>query len=219
MGAQWQLKMWGLPVFVGIFFAAYFLLLRYPVFDVTLMPVTAVDAAISFQPASLAVYFSLWVYVSLAPALLKTREELVFHGKVAAGMGLVGFAIFFFWPTAIPHAAGLRETGGSTLSWLKQVDAAGNACPSLHVAFAVFSGLWLDRALREMRLPIVVRLVNLTWCAAIAYSTLSTKQHVLVDVVGGGVLGVIAGRFRFLPAPPRRRLIAARTEDAIVQER
>ena len=69
-------------------------------------------------------------------------------------MGLVGFAIFFFWPTAIPHAAGLRETGGTALSWLKQVDAAGNACPSLHVAFAVFSGLWLDRALTEMRLPI-----------------------------------------------------------------
>jgi len=186
---------------------------------VTLMPVTAFDAAIPFQPASLAIYFSLWVYVSLAPALLKTREELLFHGKVAGGMGLVGFAIFFFWPTAIPHDAGLRDTGGITLSWLKQVDAAGNACPSLHVAFAVFSGLWLDRALTEMRLPIVVRLFNLTWCAAIAYSTLSTKQHVLVDVVGGAVLGVIAGRFRLLPASPRRRLIAARAEDAIVQDR
>jgi membrane-associated phospholipid phosphatase len=219
LGAHWKLKLWGLPVFIGIFFAAYFLLLRYPVFEVTLMPVTAIDAAISFQPAYLAIYFSLWLYVSLPPALLKTRAELLFHGKVAAVMGFVGFAIFFFWPTAIPHAAALRETGGITLSWLKQVDAAGNACPSLHVAFAVFSGLWLDRAFTEMRLPIVVRLLNLAWCAAIAYSTLSTKQHVLVDVIGGAILGVVAGRIRFVPALPIPHRIAARTEDAILHDR
>jgi membrane-associated phospholipid phosphatase len=219
LGAQWQLKLWGLPVFIGIFFTAYFLLLRYPVFEVTLMPVTAFDEAIPFQPASLGVYFSLWFYVSFAAALIKTRAQLITHGKVAAGMGLTGFAVFFFWPTAIPHAAGLRETGDVALTWLKQVDAAGNACPSLHVAFAVFSGVWLNRALIEMRTPLVIRLFNYTWCAAIAYSTLSTKQHVLVDVIGGGILGAIAGTFGVVKEKPGRGLVVAQRETAALRDR
>jgi membrane-associated phospholipid phosphatase len=219
LGAQWQLKLWGLPVFIGIFFTAYFLLLRYPAFEVTLMPVTAFDEAIPFQPASLAVYFSLWFYVCLAAALIKTRAELMTHGKIAACMGLAGFTVFFFWPTAIPHAAGLRETGDVTLTWLKQVDAAGNACPSLHVAFAVFSGIWLNRALAEMRMPLVIRLFNYTWCAAIAYSTLSTKQHVLVDVIGGGILGAIAGTFGIVKIVPGRGDLVAQVETATLRDR
>jgi len=215
LGAQWQLKFWGMPVFIGVFFAAYFLLLRYPVFEVTIMPVTALDDAIPFQPVSLIAYFSLWLYVSLAPALMKTKEELLLHGKVAAAIGMVGFAIFFFWPTAIPHAAGLRDSDISTLSWLKQTDAAGNACPSLHVAFAVFSGLWLHRALIEMRVPMAMRWLNIAWCGVIAYSTLSTKQHVVVDVIGGALLGWIGGIIGSTKAR-QKRIQVSRPEESVL---
>jgi membrane-associated phospholipid phosphatase len=195
LGAQWRLKMFGIPTFIAIFFAGYFLLLRYPLFDVTVMPVTALDEAIPFQPASSLIYFSLWLYVSLAPALLRERRELLFHGKVASALGLTGMVIFLFWPTTIPLGAGLNEQELGGLAWLKEVDAGGNACPSLHVAFAVFAGWWLDRAFVEMRLPALVRLFNLVWCGGIAYSTLATKQHVAIDVVAGAVLGAIAASF------------------------
>lgn len=197
--AEWRLKLFGLPAFIVVFFVGYFLLLRFPVFAVKPMPVTAMDEAIAFQSVSLVVYFSLWFYVCMAAALLRTRAELLFHAKVAGVMGTVGLAVFFFWPTAVPLAAGLRETDVATLSWLKQVDAAGNACPSLHVAFAVFSGLWLNRSLKEMRLPFGLRLLNAAWCIAIAYSTLATKQHVVVDVLAGGILGAVAGSVRYSP--------------------
>ena len=179
------------------------------------MPVTALDDAIPFQPVSLIAYFSLWLYVSIAPALLKTKEELLFHGKVAATIGMVGFVIFFFWPTAIPHADGLRETDISTLSWLKQTDAAGNACPSLHVAFAVFSGFWLNRALVEMRVPMAMRWLNIAWCGVIAYSTLSTKQHVVVDVIGGALLGWIGGIIGSTKAR-QKRIQVSRPEESVL---
>jgi len=218
LGAQWQLKFFGVPVFIGVFFAAYFLLLRFPVFEVTLMPVTALDEAIPFQPTSLIAYFSLWLYVSLAPALLKTREELLFHGKVAATVGMVGFAIFFFWPTAIPHAAGLRETDVSTLSWLKQIDAAGNACPSLHVAFAVLSGFWLHRTLSQIRAPKALRWLNIAWCGVIAYSTLSTKQHVVVDVIGGAFLGSIGGIIGSTNARQKRVQVSRPKESVLLSD-
>lgn len=205
--AHWRLKLLGVPVFIMVFFAAYFLLLRFPAFGVTTMPLTAFDAAIPYQPASLVIYFSLWFYVSLAPAMLQDREELLFHGKAAGCMSFVGLGIFFLWPTTVPLDASLRGVDAAGLAWLKQVDSAGNACPSLHVAFAVFSGLWLDRVLVEMRLPAMVRWLNLAWCLAIAYSTLSTKQHVLVDVIAGAALGAIAGFIGYGKAMRKHRLI------------
>ena len=59
------------------FFAAYFWVLHHPLFPVTTMPLTAVDRLIRFRPETLPLYLSLWFYVSLVPALLIDRRELV----------------------------------------------------------------------------------------------------------------------------------------------
>ncbi|MEO6004607.1 MAG: phosphatase PAP2 family protein [Opitutus sp.] len=191
--AHWQIKLFGITGFITVFFVVYFALLRFPVFPTTLMPVTWLDRAVPFHPIALTVYFSLWLYVSLPPSLAWSRQQLIAQGLTATIMGLVGFVIFFFWPTAAPAAAALDPADVQALAWLKQVDAAGNACPSLHVAFAVHGAIWLDRVLREMRLHVALQLVNVVWCIAITYSTLATKQHVLVDVVAGALLGAVAG--------------------------
>jgi membrane-associated phospholipid phosphatase len=209
LGAHWVLKSFAIPAFIAVFFAGYFLLLRFPAFEVTTMPVLALDEAIPFQPGSAIIYFSLWVYVSLAPALIVDRQELLFYGKMAVVLATVGMMIFFFWPTTIAVGAELSETELGRLSWLKEVDAGGNACPSLHVAFAVFSGLWLERTFIEMRLPLVTRLLNVLWCGAIAYSTLATKQHVALDVLAGAFLGTIAGSIH--PARAVRKRLAVKT--------
>jgi membrane-associated phospholipid phosphatase len=70
------------------------------------------------------------------------------------------------------------------------VDASGNACPCLHVAFAVLTGLWLEWLLKQMGAPRVLRVLNACWCGLIAYSTLATKQHVAVDLAAGALLGL-----------------------------
>ena len=71
------------------------------------------------------------------------------------------------------------------------VDAAGNACPSMHVAIAIFSAIWIDRLLMESRVPIAFRIVNGAWFVAIAWSTLAIKQHVVLDALAGAALGVL----------------------------
>ncbi len=182
------LKAIGTPLFIGVFFGAYFYVLKNPAYPTTVMPFTWLDQMIRFQPQAMLLYVSLWVYVSLPPALLATRRELYRYGMAMAGTCLVGLFVFYIWPTAVP-AADIDWARYPGVDFLKNVDAAGNAFPSLHVATAFFSGLWLNHLLHRFGAPRWSRLFNWLWCIGIIYSTLATRQHVAVDVWGGLMLG------------------------------
>lgn len=184
------LKSIGTMLFIGLFFGAYFYLLKDPAYPTTVMPVTLLDRLIGFQPLALPMYLSLWVYVSLPPALLATRRELYGYGVAMAGTCLAGLIVFYLWPTAVP-AAHIDWTRYPDVDFLKTMDASGNACPSLHVATAVFSGIWLHHLLRRFGAPPWILIVNWAWCIGIVYSTLATRQHVVVDVLAGLMLGLL----------------------------
>ena len=184
------LKSIGIPVFIAVFFAAYFHVLNNPAYPVTVMPVTLVDRWIGFEPMALPLYLSLWVYVSLPPAFLASRRELYVYSLAMAGTCLTGLLIFHFWPTTVP-TADIDWTQYPGVEFLKNMDAAGNACPSLHVATAVFSGWWLHHLLRRFGAPPWARLFNSLWCVGIIYSTVATRQHVAVDMWAGLFLGTV----------------------------
>ena len=185
------LKSIGTTLFISLFFGVYFYLLNGPVYPTTVMPVTLLDRLIGFQPLALPMYISLWVYVSLPPALLATRRELYGYGLAMAGTCLAGLIVFYFWPTAVP-AANIDWAQYPDVEFLKSMDASGNAFPSLHVATAVFSGIWLHHLLRRFGAPLWILIFNWVWCIGIVYSALATRQHVAVDVLAGLVLGVLA---------------------------
>ena len=187
------LKGVGITAFIWGFFVAYFWLLRNPFFPVAVMPTTPPDDWISFAPASLGLYLTLWVYVTFPPSLIVDRAQLVRYGIAAALLCGTGLLIFLFWPSAVP--AGLvseAEQLSAGFALLKGIDAAGNAFPSLHVATAVFSAFWLDRLLRQMNAGVLVRGINVAWCCGIVYSTLATKQHVFLDALSGTILCIVA---------------------------
>lgn len=94
-----HLKSIGTVIFIGLFFGAYFYLLKFPAYPTTVMPMTFLDRLIGFQPWALPLYISLWVYVSLPPALLATRRELYGYGVAMAGTCLAALTVFYFWPT------------------------------------------------------------------------------------------------------------------------
>lgn len=181
----------GLTIFISLFFVAYFYILNHPAFPTTVIPNTALDRLISFQPLALPIYLSLWVYVAF-PAMfsIKQRELYEFTLSIAL-MSIVGLIIFYFWPTTIP-ASEINWDLYPSISFLKNIDAAGNACPSMHVATAFFSGAWLAYLLRRINAPRWVKITNIIWCVGIIYSTLATRQHVALDVLGGLVLASIS---------------------------
>jgi len=204
------LKMSGITAFVWLFFIGYFHVLRNPGGPVTLMPTTAVDAWIPFQPEALAVYVSLWVYLGIAPGLLLGLRALIVYGLWAAALCGVGLACFYFWPTAVqPYPVDLQLHPAFAL--LQGVDGPGNACPSLHVATAAYTAVWMHQLLRHIGAPTVLRALNLAWFAAIAYSTLAVKQHVVLDAIAGLALGLLFAalslRLRAAEVRPRAQRI------------
>lgn len=187
---RFWLKTLGISGFVWLFFIGYFHVLRNPGGPVTLMPTTAIDAWIPFQPAALAAYVSLWIYLGIAPGLLLGLRALIVYGLWAAALCVVGLACFYFLPTTVqPYPIDLELHPAFAV--LQGVDGPGNACPSLHVATAAFTAVWVHHLLVRVGAPAVLRAVNVAWFAAIAYSTLAVKQHVLLDVLAGLGLGLL----------------------------
>jgi membrane-associated phospholipid phosphatase len=186
---HWPAKTVGMTLGMTLFFIAYFCVLRHPLFPVTTMPITGIDRLISFRPEVVPLYLSLWFYVSLVPALLVERRELVSYALAATGISVIGLGIFLLWPTTVNWS----DTDWSqypAFAFLQSVDASGNVCPSLHVAFAVFTAIWLDRLLRQMGAGYGACAFNWLWCLGILYSTIAVRQHVILDVLAGAGLGV-----------------------------
>jgi membrane-associated phospholipid phosphatase len=186
--ALWQAKLIGMPLGMTVFFAAYFWLLMHERHPVTNVPRIFIDRWVGFEPRALGLYVSLWIYVVLAPALISSRRELAAYAWAAAAMSAVGFGTFILWPTAVP-VADFAVPASPSLAYLKGVDASGNAFPSLHVAFAVFTAVWLGRLLRELGAGAPARALNVLWCLGIVYSTVAIRQHVALDAIAGALLG------------------------------
>ncbi|MGJ8619535.1 MAG: phosphatase PAP2 family protein [Methylophilaceae bacterium] len=184
------LKCIGITVFISLFFVAYFHVLNHPAYPATIIPLSFLDKLISFQPIALPIYLSLWIYVVMPPILIIKLDELCAFALSIALMSAVGLTIFYVWPTTIPVSE-IDWALHPNIAFLKSVDAAGNACPSLHVATAIFSGAWTDFIFRRIKAPSWLRIVNLVWGTGIIYSTLATRQHVAFDVYGGILLASI----------------------------
>lgn len=183
------LKVFGVALVTSLFMAAYIYLLRHPWSEPVKMPLTALDAAIPLQPPMMLAYLSLWLYVGVGPGLELRLRDLLAYAAWMSSQCLSGLAIFLFWPSQAPVAppTGVDFIGFSLVTG---VDTAANACPSMHVAAAVFTAIRIDESLRRIGTPFWLHVVSALWCSLIVYSTLAVKQHVVLDLVGGAALAL-----------------------------
>jgi hypothetical protein len=184
----WWLKAVGTSLFMWFFFYLYFRIQGAPHFAVVDVSLTWLDRAIPMQNWAWFPYLSLWLYTSLPVALQPNLRSLVYYGICIGGVCAAGLLCFYYWPTS---TAGLFIPQGGALPWLKGVDLAGNACPSLHVASAAFSWAWLRHQLEEEGAGRNWHRLNLIWVLCIVISTMLTKQHAAWDVLAGAVLGAV----------------------------
>ena len=185
----------------GLFFFFYFGVQRHPAHAPLLMPVTALDAKIAFEPAALLLYVTLWVYVGVGPGLQHSGRAFGVYWSWLCALCITGLAIFYLWPTRVPSAIALTH-GFPGFDALHRIDETGNACPSMHVAVAVFTLVRVEGVMRGLRLPWLLRSFNALWFALIVYSTLATKQHVVLDVLAGALLGLAFAAMSLRWRPP-----------------
>ncbi len=202
--SRWWLKTLGIVVYITLFMCAYFALLNHPQHAVTVVPLQPLDHWIAFVPWAVVPYASLWLYIGLVPGMLRIDGEMWRYLAAVTLLSLVGCGIFYVHPTAIPEVA-MDWSRWPLLGLLKSTDAAGNACPSLHVAFAVLTAIWLGWLLRRVDAPRWPHAVNLAWCLLIVWSTMATRQHVALDVEVGALLGgaIAFGVLGFWPVRER----------------
>ena len=184
------LKLVGTSLVIGVFIVVYLHLLHRPSYPVTMMPSTALDRLLPFQPQALFLYLSLWLYVGVGPGLQLRFLDLVNYTAWAVMLCAAGLLIFYFWPTQLPPL-GFDVSPYFGFAMLQGIDAAGNACPSMHVAFSSFTLIRIDNVLRLTGAPKLMRAANVVWFLAIVFSTLAIKQHVILDVLAGLVLGTV----------------------------
>ncbi len=198
----WWIKAVGTTAFMTLFFQGYFFVMEHPARTPFVMPEIWLDHWVPLVPWAFWIYASLWVYVSLAPAMIGNFHGLLRFGIWVSLLCLVCLTVFWVLPTQVP-AFPVDWTQHPSLSLVKGVDAAGNACPSLHVASAVFAAYWMHHLLKTMRAPRGWLLANAGFCAAIAWSTLATLQHVAIDAMTGAVVGWVFARLSLRPAALR----------------
>jgi membrane-associated phospholipid phosphatase len=166
-------------------------------------PEVALDRAISLQPAWMLVYGSLLVFVLLP--LLLVRENDLFRRAMRAYLLvlIVAYLGFASYPTVGPRPPAVPGEGfwAWCLRLQYSLDWPYNCFPSLHVAHSFVSALTSYRVHRGVGLAAVL------WAALIGVSTLYTKQHYLVDVIAGAVMGGVAYAL-FLRRHPREAIAA-----------
>jgi membrane-associated phospholipid phosphatase len=184
----WYLKAAGTTAFMVLFFQGYFWVLHHPTREPWPMPALAIDDWVPFTPAGFAAYVSLWVYVSLPSALMPNFRELLRYGLWTAALCASCLLVFWLWPTQAP-VPDIDWSLHPQLAFMKGIDASGNACPSLHVASAVYTAFWLQRVFSQVGSPRALQVWSVLQCAVIVWSTMAIRQHVFLDVVAGALVG------------------------------
>ena len=161
-----------------------------------------VDDWIPFLAWTIWIYVSYYLFLILAvwlPTDDKQRTDVAYGLVLAA---LIGVVIFMLWPTSVMRQSpGLDGATAFLLRLLFSVDTTVNALPSLHVANTCLAAiaLWSRRGPWRIIVPV--------WATMIILSTLTTKQHYAIDVLGGFLLAAICFvlvRFGVEYRPPSR---------------
>ena len=145
------------------------------------------DEQIPFLPWTVWFYTSQYFVLPTSFILVQKKENYshMYYSMLAAI--ITSCMVFFFYPTVIQRPEELDSGVVDTVRWLLyKVDAPTNCFPSLHVAFACLSSLYV---MREHRL---LGALSWVWSILIIISTMTLKQHYVIDVMGGMIVAFLS---------------------------
>lgn len=182
---KYKLGLLGLFVLSYHFF--YILPNFYPLSTPTVLPLSVIDKSIPFVPWTFLIYLSEYLLIVITIISIKELNKFKSFAQLSFGVLFFIGPIFILWPTTYPrppYPANETAMVAFAMNLVAKVDMPTNCLPSLHVAttsVAVYS-------LRHLRkwLPLFA-----CWGLAIFGSTLTTKQHYVVDVLAGLMAAIL----------------------------
>jgi membrane-associated phospholipid phosphatase len=190
--AHWRFKAALSAGLTVLFCVPYFTLQHVVLFPVRTLALTPIDEAVSFDPAWVWAYQSVYILIAVVPWLSTSRAQLERYARGFVLLSIVSFACFLFFPVAGPRPDTLPADG--MFSWLVWYDRPTNSIPSLHVGLAAYTLFFAARAsdglLAFARWRLL--LIGAVWVAAIAYAAMATKQHYAIDLPAGFVAAWLA---------------------------
>lgn len=172
-------------VFIAIiFFSAYMTVNHWPMERYTI-PLTGIDLSIPYLEWTFFIYLS--VFIQAVFVILQIpKDKLATYIAGPSWALMVGLIFFFVLPIEYPRD--LYPDENIIVTWFRIIDRAGNCFPSLHVAMTIiFAHIY---ALINNKY-IIRSSIMWVWSIFIIVSVLTTKQHYVVDVFGGIVMGII----------------------------
>lgn len=149
---------------------------------------SAWDLMLPFVPEMVTIYLGCYAFWGVNYFLGACQEERERYRLLSADIlgKAVCLVIFLVFPTTNvrPELTG-ANIWEAVMGFVYSIDAADNLFPSIHC----FNSWIAYRAVRKNSLaPKWYRVVSLIIVAAVCVSTLLTKQHVIIDTIGGVLL-------------------------------
>ena len=153
---------------------------------------SSADMAIPFIPWTVTVYFGCYIYwaVNWFIAAMQDENERYRFFTADAIAKAVSMAVFIVFPTTNirPEVVG-DGIWSDLMRFLYSADAADNLLPSLH---CMSSWLCFIGIRRRKDISLTLKCLSCIAALAIFVSTLTTKQHVIADVVAGALLAELS---------------------------
>jgi membrane-associated phospholipid phosphatase len=165
----------------GAVMAVYF-----PVMDLTMHRSRdlgmSIDQSIPFIPWTFWIYFPFYL-AGLLFAVMMIRDVRIFNRALIsiALVTLLSTVVYLIIPSNYPRPLEWEGEGvtADVIYWFWTIDRPNNTFPSTHVANATIAALamWLDRN--------PGRFVNYISATGVVITIHTTKQHYIIDAVGG----------------------------------
>lgn len=150
-------------------------------YDIT----SPIDNLIPVIPATIIIYLGCYLYWLVNYVIGAGQEDDEAYKFLSADLfaKLICMVIFIAFPTTNTRPV-LEDEGFFTevLKMLYQIDAADNLFPSIHCLTSWFC---LIAVRKNPNVKTVYKIISVIITVAICVSTLTTRQHVIVDVAGG----------------------------------